>query len=116
MIFGDSKNDLCLNKRVHIFEVVLDKGYSLGITSQQASEHGRILILRVNLAFVRIKALLATVLFFEKAIWKLFIRIANRVAVLYNWFNRIATKIGRTVRFLGSTVEMLHRRQSGGTA
>ncbi len=30
MIFGDSKNDLCLNKRGHIFEVVLDKGYSLG--------------------------------------------------------------------------------------
>jgi len=29
MIFGDSKNDLCLNKRVHIFEIVLDKGYSL---------------------------------------------------------------------------------------
>ena len=35
----------------------------LGIASQQANEHGRILILRVNLAFVRTKALLAAVMF-----------------------------------------------------
>ena len=31
----------------------------LGIASQQANEHGRILILRVNLAFVHTEALLA---------------------------------------------------------
>ena len=34
----------------------------IGIASQQANEHSRILILRVNLAFVRTKALLATVM------------------------------------------------------
>ena len=34
----------------------------IGIASQQANEHSRILILRANLAFVRTKALLATVM------------------------------------------------------
>lgn len=34
----------------------------IGIASQQANEHSRILILRANLAFVRTKALLATVI------------------------------------------------------
>ena len=34
----------------------------IGIASQQVNEHSRILILRANLAFVRTKALLATVM------------------------------------------------------
>ncbi|RGW77122.1 hypothetical protein DWV51_13225 [Faecalibacterium prausnitzii] len=34
----------------------------IGIASQQANEHSRILILRANLAFVRTKALLAMVM------------------------------------------------------
>ena len=34
----------------------------IGIASQQANEHSRILILRANLAFVRTKALLATIM------------------------------------------------------
>lgn len=37
--------------------IVMITGF--GIASQQANEHGRILILRVNVAFVRTKALLA---------------------------------------------------------
>ena len=38
----------------------------LGIASQQANEHGRILILRVNLAFVHTEALLAEVMLILK--------------------------------------------------
>ena len=40
----------------------------LGIASQQANEHGRILILRVNLAFVHTEALLGEVMLILK--WK----------------------------------------------
>ena len=38
----------------------------LGIASQQANSHGRILILRVNLAFVHTEALLAEVMLILK--------------------------------------------------
>lgn len=38
----------------------------IGIASQQANEHSRILILRANLAFVRTKALLAEVMLILK--------------------------------------------------
>ena len=40
--------------------IVMITGF--GLASQQANEHSRILILRANLAFVRTKALLATVM------------------------------------------------------
>ena len=45
---------------------------------------------------------------------KLFIRIANRVALLYNWFNKHTHKIGEAVRL--KILKMRYCRPLGGIA
>ena len=49
-----------------------------------------------------------------KAARKLLIRIANRVAVLYNWFNEYTHKIGGAVRL--KNLKMRYCRPLGGIA
>ena len=78
----------------------------IGIASQQVNEHSRILILRANLAFVRTKALLATVMVLR-------MRLRN-FSLLYNWFNEHTHKIGGAVRL--KNLKMRYCRPLGGIA
>ncbi len=67
-----------------------------------------------RMAYVYTSALLATTMRPAEVVVKLFIRIANRVALLYNWFNKHTHKIGEAVRL--KILKMRYCRPLGGIA
>ena len=76
----------------------------IGIASQQANEH----------SLCAHKGSACHGYGSANAIEKLFIRIANRVALLYNWFNEHTHKIGGAVRL--KNLKMRYCRPLGGIA
>ena len=70
----------------------------IGIASQQANEHSRIFNSACEFSLCAHKGSARHGYGSANAIEKLFIRIANRVALLYNWFNEHTHKIGGAVR------------------